>query len=70
MISKFLSVILVFGVTAIAALTAQQAPSSEPVFDLLVRNAQVYDGMGNPWIRADVGVHEGRIHSVGRLANA
>ena len=26
--------------------------------------------MGNPWIRADVGVHEGRIHTVGRLANA
>jgi N-acyl-D-amino-acid deacylase len=53
-------------VLAAAVTTAQQAP----VFDLLIRNAQVYDGMGNPWIRADVGVHEGRIHSVGRLANA
>jgi N-acyl-D-aspartate/D-glutamate deacylase len=46
--------------------TAQQAP----VFDLLIRNAQVYDGMGNPWIRADVGVRDGRIHTVGRLADA
>ena len=41
-----------------------------PVFDLLIRNAQVYDGMGNPWIRADVAVHEGRIHTIGMLGQA
>ena len=70
MTSRLLGVILVLGVSALAALTAQQALPTDPVFDLLIRNAQVYDGMGNPWIRADVGVREGRIHNVGRLANA
>jgi N-acyl-D-amino-acid deacylase len=50
--------------------TAQPAPPTTPVFDLLIHNAQVYDGMGNPWIRADVAVHDGRIHSIGRLATA
>jgi N-acyl-D-aspartate/D-glutamate deacylase len=39
-------------------------------FDLLIRNAHVYDGMGNPWIRADVGVLGDRIAAVGTLSEA
>ncbi len=35
--------------------------------DLLFRNARVFDGMGNPWIRADVAVRGDRIVGVGRL---
>jgi N-acyl-D-amino-acid deacylase len=42
--------------------TAQQGR-----LDLLIRNAHVYDGMGNPWIRADVGISGDRIAAVGRL---
>jgi N-acyl-D-amino-acid deacylase len=39
-------------------------------FDVLVRNAHVYDGNGNPWIRADVGISGDRIAAVGRLTGA
>ena len=39
-------------------------------FDLLIRNAHVVDGNGNPWIRADVGITGDRIQAVGNLTNA
>src|SRR5207244_8263191 len=40
----------------------------EPVYDFLIRNAKLVDGTGNPWYRADVGVRDGRIAAIGRLA--
>lgn len=39
-------------------------------YDILIRNARVIDGSGNPWFRADVAVKDGRIAAVGRLHNA
>ena len=39
-------------------------------FDLLIRNGRVMDGTGNPWFPADVGIQNGRITAVGRLADA
>jgi N-acyl-D-amino-acid deacylase len=38
-------------------------------YDILIRNARVVDGSGNPWFRADVGVRDGKIVDVGRLRN-
>ncbi|MDX2149104.1 MAG: D-aminoacylase [Bryobacteraceae bacterium] len=37
-------------------------------FDLLIRNARVVDGTGNPWFLADVGVRDGRIAAMGNLS--
>lgn len=39
-------------------------------FDLLIRNAHVFDGNGNPWILADVGIAGDRIQAVGTLATS
>ena len=39
-------------------------------FDILIRNARVVDGTGNPWLVADVGIKNGRIQKLGRLSGA
>lgn len=44
-------------------------PQTQP-YDVLFRNARVLDGMGNPWIRADVAIRGDRIAAVGRLGAA
>lgn len=53
--------LLLFGliVWCTATLSAQN-------FDLLIRNARIVDGTGNPWFRADVGIRDGRIAAVER----
>lgn len=37
-------------------------------YDLIIRNARVVDGTGNPWFRADVAVKQGKIAAIGSLA--
>ena len=39
-------------------------------FDILITNGRVFDGAGNPWIRADVGIRGDRVAAVGALAGA
>jgi N-acyl-D-amino-acid deacylase len=42
-----------------------QAPA--PLYDLLITNARIVDGSGNPWFRADVAIKDGRIARIGRI---
>ncbi|HET9713603.1 MAG TPA: D-aminoacylase [Pyrinomonadaceae bacterium] len=44
---------------------AANAPA--PPYDLLITNARIVDGSGNPWFRADVGIKDGRVARIGRL---
>jgi N-acyl-D-amino-acid deacylase len=36
-------------------------------FDILIRDARVYDGTGNPWYAASIGISDSKIASIGRL---
>src|SRR5688572_17678328 len=47
------------------AATAQPAAR----YDLLIRNARVLDGTGNPWFPADIAVQNGQIAAIGALPN-
>ena len=41
--------------------------ASPRTYDLVISNARIIDGAGNPWYRADVGIKDGRIARIGRL---
>lgn len=43
---------------------------AEPVYDLLIVNARIVDGTGNPWYRGSVAVKDGRIAAVGAIEDA
>jgi N-acyl-D-amino-acid deacylase len=47
--------------------TTDPAP---PAHDLVIRGGRVLDGAGNPWVLADVAVHDGRITAIGRVEGA
>jgi N-acyl-D-amino-acid deacylase len=51
----------------VTGIAAHQTPQR---YDLLIRNARVLDGTGNPWFPADIAVQNGRIAAVGTLPNA
>lgn len=36
-------------------------------YDVVIRNGRVLDGMGNPWIVADIGIRNGRFVRIGRV---
>jgi N-acyl-D-amino-acid deacylase len=46
------------------------AQAGQPAYDLVITNARVVDGSGNPWFRADVAIKEGRIQKIGRVATS
>jgi len=55
-----------------AACTETGSPSGQPAadapFDVLLTDARVVDGAGNPWFRADIGLRGDRIAAVGNLS--
>ena len=51
---------------AAALLALLMQPAS--TFDVVIVNGHVVDGTGTPWYAADVGVRDGRVAAIGRLA--
>jgi N-acyl-D-amino-acid deacylase len=60
------AVLAVFLTGFLASIAAQPVAR----YDLLIRNARVLDGTGNPWFPADIAVQGGRIAAVGALPDA
>src|SRR3954463_9293615 len=46
-------------------LTSSAFAQTAPQFDVLIRNGRVFDGSGNPWFRADIGIFGDRITFIG-----
>jgi N-acyl-D-aspartate/D-glutamate deacylase len=46
---------------------ASTLSGNQVTYDLMITNARLVDGSGNPWFRADIGIKDGRIAAIGRL---
>jgi N-acyl-D-amino-acid deacylase len=60
----FLVCALILGASVAPKLTSLATTGR---YDLVIINARVIDGAGNPWFRADVAIKDGRIVRVGRF---
>ena len=69
--AKARAAVLLLGIVAGAVVWGQsQSGSPKPPFDLVIANGHIVDGTGSPWYAGDVGIREGRIAAIGRLAAA
>ncbi|HWQ35271.1 MAG TPA: D-aminoacylase [Blastocatellia bacterium] len=60
--------IFLFVVLALSlSVTTLSGQTSEPQYDLVIRNGRVLDGAGNPWILADVAIDKGCFVRIGRV---
>jgi len=68
MLRKFCSMALLFCifVTAVNFTLAQKIEQ----YDLVIVNARIIDGTGNPWFRGSIAVKDGRIVKIGRIDSA
>ncbi|WP_416465799.1 N-acyl-D-amino-acid deacylase family protein [Sphingomonas sp. VDB2] len=56
--------------SAMSLLLVANAPSPDPSvsdYDIVIRGGRVLDGAGNPWVRADVAVKDGRVVRIGQV---
>ncbi len=70
-----ISIILIVAISAIALAGSLRVIGSESqtqaaAYDLVIKNARIVDGSGNPWYRADIGIKNGRIARIGRIVVA
>jgi N-acyl-D-amino-acid deacylase len=56
---------LMISLAAISPVMPQQ-----PAYDLVIINARIVDGTGNPWFRGSIAIKDGKITKVGRFTNA
>ncbi len=54
---------------SIGLLASTPCPAVDAEYDTIIRNGHIIDGTGSPWYAADLAVKDGRIATIGHLAN-
>src|SRR3954452_20233077 len=55
--------------TVTFALLFVRAGAQTATYDILIRNAHIVDGTGNPWYSGEIAVKDSRIAAIGHLGN-
>ena len=55
---------------AFALLTLSLSARADDTYDVVVRGGRIVDGTGAPWYIGDIGIRDGKIVRIGRLADA
>jgi N-acyl-D-amino-acid deacylase len=56
-----------FLVLIVAMVCIHSGASAQEKYDTVIRNGRVLDGLGNPWVYADIAIRGGRIVAVGHV---
>jgi len=62
------AVLLVWILTVLVSAHGQSS-ATPPPFDLVIAHGHIVDGTGSPWYSGDVGIRDGRIAAIGKLAD-
>ena len=54
-------------VALLASSSATALAQESGGYDIVIRNGRVLDGAGNPWVRADIAISNGRIAKIGKV---
>lgn len=65
--SKIASILIT---TLLLAVIAPFVNGQSPQYDIVIGNARIIDGTGNPWFRGSIAIKDGKIAKIGRLENA
>src|SRR5215218_3627098 len=63
---KILTLFLLIALTSGSAMTTF-AQTGASTYDIVITNARIIDGTGNPWFRGEIAIKDGRIVKVGRI---
>src|SRR5688500_5646001 len=61
---------LCLAIALVVTSTSIALPQPPAAYDLVIINARIIDGTGNPWFRGSIAITGGRIVKVGRLDKA
>lgn len=59
---------LILSVALLAVPFSQTSAATDSLYDLVIVNARIVDGTGNPWFRGSIGIKNGKIVKVGRIS--
>ena len=54
----------------IARIVHSSSPPAVATYDLVIQNARIIDGSGNPWFKADVAIKNGHIARIGKITSS